>query len=226
MISQEGRRTPFFSVIIIGEDYMTKEIKVNAEKLHWKKNFLDSIGPTSWSDYEAYARCLFYLGEKEEAKAYFLEAAKRIEKLMAVFEKENQKEFARVQLIQANYYRLAGEKTQSIERYDEIQELLKSMFEKDYEGDQKKGISLLNNLSYCYFFLEDYEQSIHYGKMVTEWYPISLGYSEGIFHSEKKQIESTLNYVIKQIKKENSVPYDTGAEVSLWDWYEIGKKLL
>lgn len=227
MISaRKGEKSPSFPVISLGEVYMTNDLKVDAEKLHWKKNFLDSVGPKSWSDYEAYARCLFYLGKQEESKAYFLEAASRIQNLISVFERNNPKEFARVKLIQANFYRIAGQKAQSIQKYDEVQDLLKTMLEKEHKNNQANALSFFNNLSYCYFFLEDYEQSIHYGKMVSEWFPISLGYAEGLYHSEKKRIVSTLKYVIQEIKREKSVPYDTGAEVSLWDWYEIGKKLL
>ncbi|SEN24216.1 hypothetical protein [Lihuaxuella thermophila] len=205
---------------------MARQLQVNEKQILQKINFLDSVGPQSWSDYEAYARCLFYLGEAEKAKAYFLEAAKRIVNLIAVFERKNRKEFVRLKLVQANYYRLAGEKRQSVKQYAELRDLYLNMFETDYEGDQDRAIGILNNLSYCHFFLEDYEKSIRFGKMVSEWEPISLGYSEGIFLQDKKRIESTLDDVIKEIKREKSVPYDTGAEVSLWDWYEIGRELL
>ncbi|WP_299094062.1 hypothetical protein [uncultured Metabacillus sp.] len=204
---------------------MSKQIKINEKKLLQKKQFLDSIGPQSWSDYEAYARCLFYLGEKEKAKAYFLEAAGRIANLLSVFEKRNQTEFARIKMVQANFYRLAGDNTESLKQYEEIQGLLLHLFKTEYEENVDKGNSLLSKLSTCYFFLEDYEKSVHYGSMVKEWQPIAQGYSEGILHKNNKQIQSTLDHVIKEINHEKSVPYDTGAEISLWDWYEIGKEL-
>ncbi|MBO1511033.1 hypothetical protein [Metabacillus bambusae] len=203
---------------------MTKEIKVDTNKLRQKVEFLDSIGLKSWSDYEAYARCLSYFDENEKAAEYFIEAAKLIEKPMAVFEKKNQKEYTRLKLVQANYYRLAGEKELSLQQYGELSNLLEDLFH--YVGDKEQSEGLLTNLSYCHFFLQDYEKSIYFGKRVKEWVPISLGFSQGILYDDQARIEAAMDDVIEDIKREKSLHYYTGAEVSLWDWYEIGKELL
>lgn len=203
---------------------MTKEIKVDAKKLRQKVEFLDSIGLKSWTDYEAYARCLSYLGENEKSAEYFMEAAKLIEKPMAVFEEKNQKEYFRLKLVQANYYRLVGEEDQSLQQYGKLSNLLVDQFH--YGGDKEQSEGLLTNLSYCYFFLQDYEKSIYFGKRVKEWVPISLGFSEGILYGDQAKFNALMDDVIQDIKREKCLPYYTGAEVSLWDWYEIGKELL
>lgn len=203
---------------------MTKEIKVDTNKLREKVEFLDLIGLKSWTDYEAYARCLSYFDEKEKAAEYFIEAAKLIEKPMAVFEKKNQKEYTRFKLVQANFYRLAGEKEQSLQQYGELSSLLEDLYH--YGRDKEQSEGLLTNLSYCHFFLQDYEKSINFGKRVKEWVPISLGFSEGVLYDDQARIEAAMQDVIEDIKREKSLPYYTGAEVSLWDWYEIGKNLL
>ncbi|MDM5227234.1 hypothetical protein QUF73_13570 [Cytobacillus sp. NJ13] len=203
---------------------MSKEIKVDANKLSQKVEFLNSVGLKSWSDYEAYARCLSFFDENEKAAEYFIEAAKLIEKPMAVFEKKNQKEYSRLKLIQANYYRLAGEREKSLQQYRELSNLLEDLLH--YGGDKEQSEGVLTNLSYCHFFLSDYEKSIFFGKRVKEWVPISLGFSEGIFYNDQARIEAAIVDVIEDIGREKSLLYYTGAEVSLWDWYEIGKDLL
>ncbi|KRF52530.1 hypothetical protein ASG99_12240 [Bacillus sp. Soil768D1] len=203
---------------------MSKEIKVDTNKLSQKVEFLDSVGLKSWSDYEAYARCLSFFDENEKAAEYFIEAAKLIEKPMAVFEKKNQKEYSRLKLVQANYYRLAGEREKSLQQYRGLSNLLEDLFQ--YGGDKEQSEGDLTNLSYCHFFLSDYEKSIFFGKRVKGWVPISLGFSEGILYDDQARIEATMVDVIEDIKREKSLLYYTGAEVSLWDWYEIGKDLL
>lgn len=205
---------------------MNKAIKVNKEKIEKKMQLLDALGCESWSDHEAFGRCLAYFGEQEKAETHFREAAGAMEALLAKFEQDNRKEFLRLKLVRANLYRLAGEHKTSSGLYDELAEELQTLFVDRYKGDQERGISILANLSTCHFFLEEYEKAILYGKMVTEWFPPSLGYAEGILHSNRKRIEFTLEHVAREIKSDKSLPYYTGAEVSLWDWYAIGKGLL
>lgn len=198
---------------------MTKELQIDESKLRQKAEFLDSMGLKSWSDFEAYARCLAYFGEKEKASAYFLEAAEKIERPLAVFQQNNPKEYKRMKLVQANYYRLAGEQERSQGQYEQLADELE-------EISGSKDAGLISLLSYCHFFLQNYEKAIHFGKLVKEWTPVSLGFSEGILQRNQKRIQETLDVVRKEIKTEKSLPYYTGAEVSLWDWYEIGKGLM
>ncbi len=199
---------------------MTGKIQVDETKLRQKAEFLDSMGLKSWSDFEAYARCLVYFDEREKSSAYFLEAADKIERPLAVFEKNNPNEHSRLKLVQANYYRLAGERERSRVQYEQLAGELE-----DRLNNGTRDASLFSHLSYCHFFLQNYEKAIHFGKKVKEWNPISVGFSEGVLLGDQERIQETLDDVISEIQKEKSLPYYTGAEVSLWDWYEIGKEL-
>lgn len=205
-----------------------KSLKVDEQKLRQRMEFIEQFcTQMSWSDHERYARCLVYLGEKSKAIPYFLKAVADMERLIKIVaEKKNLEQIYCYQHIQANYYRLAGEKEKSQQILHELVLSYVDLYEQTYKRNAKQGISILNRLSDCIFFIEDYEKSIYYGKKVRHWFPISLGYAEGILYHDEKRISFTLNYVMKEIKRENSQPYDTGSETSLWDWYEIGKRLL
>ncbi|WP_044641254.1 hypothetical protein [Risungbinella massiliensis] len=170
---------------------------------------------------------MLYLGKKDQAIPYFLKAAEDMERLIMIFtEKKNLEQMYRCKHIQANYFRLAEDNEKSRQLLQELLPAYISLYEQIYEKNDEQGITVVSRLTDCLFFIEDYEKSIYYGKKVRHWFPISLGYAEGILLNDENRIVYTLNYVMKDIESQKSQPYDTGSETSLWDWVDIGRRLL
>ena len=118
-------------------------LKVNRKRVEaylQKKLQQLEVNPEHWINLEAVGRCLFYLNDPR-AQAYFQQAAMHYPLFPGSTDSHLQ---------QANLYRLAGDRDQARQHYQQAQEVLLPFDFTDPEHDAK-----LESLAFCAYMLGD-----------------------------------------------------------------------
>ena len=175
-------------------------------------------------DYEIYGRACMYLDKQEESINAFKKAAELEDILIERIKLGSAVgDISREVHRKANFLRLAGEVKEAKAVYREAKEMYEQLLEENkypYYRDRYIGgyISTL-------FFLKEYEKCLTFGEEWEETYPVWL--SRAILNNDKESIGKMIERTKRHAKEVRIGPgEESGSTTSIWDWYEIGMKLL
>ena len=202
--------------------YASKNI--NRKYLEEAIKSYEKRGVTNWGRAEVCARTSLYLDREDKAKDYFEKASYMIDTLIDICKDDDALyELSRAIHTKANFLRLAGEVEEAKVVYREAKEMYEQLLEENkypYYRDVYMGRYLCT-----LFFLKEYEKCLTFGEEWEETYPVWL--SRAILNNDKESIGKMIERTKRHAKEVRIGPgEESGSTTSIWDWYEIGMKLL
>ena len=198
--------------------------KIDKKYLEGRIESYEKRGVVNWRRAEVCARASLYLDREDKAKEYFEKASYMIDTLIDICKDDDALyELSRAIHTKANFLRLAGEVEEAKVVYREAKEMYEQLLEENkypYYRDVYMGRYLCT-----LFFLKEYEKCIDLGKGKEEIYPVA--FSMAILNNDKDAVGNLIDRIKRHAKEAKVGPgEEDGTVIAIWDWYEIGMKLL